>query len=36
MSMVILTVVLSSCSSGGHVHVHYVPIPTPHKVVMIR
>lgn len=34
--LVIVSLVLSACSTGGMVHVHYVPSPTPHKVVMIR
>ena len=34
--LVMVTLLLTSCSSGGKVHVHYIPSPTPHKVVMIR
>jgi len=34
--VVLLTLILTACSSGGQVHVHYVPSPTPHKVVMVR
>ena len=34
--LVIVTLFLTACSSGGDVHVRYIPSPTPHKVVMIR
>lgn len=34
--LIILTLVLTACSSGGPVHVHHIPSPTPHKVVMTR
>ena len=34
--LVIVTLLSASCSSGGDVHVHHFPSPTPHKVVMIR
>jgi len=32
---VVLTLVLTTCSSGGQVHIRQVPSPTPHKIVMI-
>ena len=34
--MVIVMIALASCGSSGPVHVRYPPMPTPHKVVMIR
>ena len=33
---VMVTLLLAACGTGGTVHVHYVPSPTPHKVVMLR
>ena len=34
--LVMLAFLLAACGTGGTVHVHYVPSPTPHKVVMLR
>ena len=34
--LVFVTVVLTACSSGGPVHLHPIPSPTPHKVDRIR
>jgi hypothetical protein len=34
--LVIVTLLLTACSTGGVVHVHHIPSPTPHKVAMIR
>jgi hypothetical protein len=33
--LVIMALLLTACGPGGG-HVHYIPSPTPHKVVMIR
>jgi len=27
---------ICACGSGGPVHEHHIPSPTPHKVVMMR
>jgi hypothetical protein len=34
--LVMVTLLLAACGTGGTVHVHHVPSPTPHKVVMLR
>jgi len=34
--LIVVSLLLSACGTGGVVHVHYVPSPTPHKVVMMR
>jgi len=34
--LVVVAFLLAACGTGGSVHVHYVPSPTPHKVVMLR
>jgi len=34
--LVMVALLLAACGPGGTVHVHYVPSPTPHKVVMLR
>ncbi len=36
MILATVTLLLTACSSAGRVHFHYIPSPTPHKVVMIR
>jgi len=35
-SLVIVALLCAACSTGGTVHVHYIPSPTPHKVDMMR
>jgi len=34
--LVMVAFLLAACGTGGTGHVHYVPSPTPHKVVMMR
>jgi hypothetical protein len=34
--LVVVTLLSAACGSGGTVHVHDIPSPTPHKVVMMR
>jgi hypothetical protein len=34
--LVTVLLLLTACSPPAKVHVHFVPSPTPHKVVMIR
>jgi len=34
--LIIVSALFCACSSGGGVQVHYVPSPSPHKVVMTR
>ena len=36
LTMAVASPLPSACSAGGMVHVHIVPSPTPHKVVMIH
>ena len=35
-NLVIVTLLSAACATGGTVHVHHIPSPTPHKVVMMR
>ncbi len=34
--LVAVALSLAACTTGGPVHVHDIPSPTPHKVVMLR
>jgi hypothetical protein len=34
--LVMAAFLLAACGTGGTVRIHYVPSPTPHKVVMTR
>ena len=35
-ALAVASLLLAACSAGGMGHVHYLPSPTPHNVVVIR